>query len=155
MTLVSSDPIRRTTARVLPVNRDGEVLLLRGCDPLRPDEHFWFTIGGAAEEGESLVDAGVRELREETGIDVGPEQLVGPYHRGVHEFTWNGWDIVNDSLFFAVRVDDVTVHFDGLEPLEVGNILGSGWFAPGSLPGEVASADLPDVARLAVEAVAG
>jgi hypothetical protein len=38
MTFVSSDPIRRTTARVLPVNRDGDVLLLRGCDPQRPDE---------------------------------------------------------------------------------------------------------------------
>lgn len=155
MTFVSSDPIRRTTARVIPVNRNGEVLLLRGCDPKRPDVHYWFTIGGGAEEGESLVDAGVRELREETGIDVRAEQLVGPYHHGLHEFSWNGWDIVNDSLFFAVRVDDVTAHFDGLEPLEVGNVLGSGWFAPGSLPSDVASADLPDVARLAVEAVAG
>jgi hypothetical protein len=38
MTFVSSDPIRRTTARVLPVNRDGDVLLLRGCVTQRPDE---------------------------------------------------------------------------------------------------------------------
>jgi 8-oxo-dGTP pyrophosphatase MutT (NUDIX family) len=149
-----SDPIRRTTARVVPVNRDGEVLLLYGCDPKRPGRRFWFTIGGAAESGETLSEAGARELLEETGIAVRPAQLVGPYHRGMHEFSWNGWDFANDSHFFAVRVDDVTVSFDGLEPLEVGNVLDSAWFAPNAIPRELASHDLPEVARLAVEAVA-
>ena len=37
--------------RVLPVTR-GRVLLLHGWDPHRPDEPFWFTIGGAADPGE-------------------------------------------------------------------------------------------------------
>ena len=148
-----AEPIRRTTARVVPVNRDGEVLLLYGRDPQRPADPYWFTIGGAAEDGETLPEAGARELLEETGIGVCPDQLVGPYHRGLHEFTWNGWDIVNDSHFFAVRVDDVTVSFDGLEALEVGNVLDSGWFTPDALPDELSSVDLPDMARLAVEAV--
>jgi 8-oxo-dGTP pyrophosphatase MutT (NUDIX family) len=153
MTPVATEPINRVTARVLPVNRDGEVLLLYGCDPRRPAERYWFTIGGATEDDESLPDAAVRELLEETGIDVRPEQLVGPYHRGLHAFSWNGWDIVNDSHFFAVRIDDVTVSFDGLEALEVGNVLDSGWFGPEGLPPELASPDLPEMARLAVEAV--
>ncbi len=147
------EPLRRTTARVVPVNRDGEVLLLFGCDPRRPAHPYWFTIGGATEEDESLSEAAVRELLEETGIGVRPEQLVGPYHRAQHAFSWNGWDIVNDSHFFAVRVDDVTVSFDGLEALEVGNVLDSGWFGPEGLPAEIASPDLPEMARLAVEAV--
>ncbi|MBO0847157.1 MAG: NUDIX domain-containing protein [Nocardioides sp.] len=147
------DPMRRTTARVVPVNRDGEVLLLFGRDPKRPDLPFWFTIGGATEPGETLAEAGSREMLEETGIAVRPDDLVGPYHRGVHEFCWNGWDIANDSHFFAVRLDDVTVSFDGLEPLEVGNVLDSGWWSPRRMPQELASPDLPEVARLAVAAV--
>jgi hypothetical protein len=49
--------IRRKTARVLPVNPEGRVLLLHGWDPLRPGEPFWFTIGGAAEGAESMREA--------------------------------------------------------------------------------------------------
>jgi 8-oxo-dGTP pyrophosphatase MutT (NUDIX family) len=147
------EPMRRTTARVLPVNRDGEVLLLYGCDPKRPDLPYWFTIGGAIEPGETLAEAGAREMLEETGIAVRPDHLVGPYHHGFHEFSWNGWDIANDSHFFAVRVDDVTVSFDGLEPLEVGTVFDSGWWAPGRMPPELSHPDLPEVARLAVEVV--
>jgi 8-oxo-dGTP pyrophosphatase MutT (NUDIX family) len=153
MTRMPSPPIRRTTARVVPVNRDGEVLLLYGCDPKRPGLRYWFTIGGGTESGETLRQAGVREMREETGISVQPDDLVGPYHHGLHEFTWNGWDIANDSHFFAVRVDDVTVSFDGLEPLELGNVLDSGWFPPDGIPGELAHPELPELARLAVRAV--
>jgi 8-oxo-dGTP pyrophosphatase MutT (NUDIX family) len=147
------EPMRRTTSRVLPVNRDGEVLLLFGCDPKRPDLPYWFTIGGAAEPGETLADAGAREMLEETGIVVTPDDLVGPYHRGFHAFSWNGQDIANDSHFFAVRLDDVTVSFDGLEPLEVGNVLDSGCWSPDEMPEELSSADLPRMAQLAVEAV--
>lgn len=153
MTRVPAQPIRRTTARVLPVNRDGEVLLLYGCDPKRPDERYWFTIGGAIEAGETLPEAAVRELREETGIRVGPDQMVGPYHRGFHGFSWNGLELANDSHFFAVRVDDVTVRFDGLEEAEVGNVLDSGWFDPALLPDQLSNPDLPEAARLAVAVV--
>ena len=99
------------------------------------------------------AEAGAREMLEETGIVVSPDDLVGPYHRGFHEFSWNGWDIANDSHFFAVRVDDVSVSFDGLEPMEVGNVLDSGWWSPDAMPDQLSNAELPAVARLAVEAV--
>jgi hypothetical protein len=54
--------LRRNTARVLPVDREGRVLLLHGWDPQRPDDPFWFTIGGAADPGEPLPAAAVREV---------------------------------------------------------------------------------------------
>jgi len=46
----------------------------------------------------------------------------------------------------------VRVSFEGLEALEVGNVLDSGWFVPDALPDVLANPDLPLVARLAVEA---
>ena len=70
--------IRTQTARVLPVDDEGRVLLLHGWDPHHPDDPFWFTIGGAADPGESLRDAGARELYEETRISVEPERLGEP-----------------------------------------------------------------------------
>ena len=48
----------RQTARVLPVDDEGRVLLLHGWDPHHPDRPFWFTIGGAADPGESLARGG-------------------------------------------------------------------------------------------------
>jgi 8-oxo-dGTP pyrophosphatase MutT (NUDIX family) len=148
------EPIRRTTARVVPVNRDGEVLVLYGCDPKRPEHPYWFTIGGATEPGETLEQAGARELREETGIVVEPDALVGPYHRGRHRFSWNGWDIDNDSHFFAIRLDDVEVSFEGLELLEVGTIWDARWWLPAEVPKDrLASPELPEVLARAVVAV--
>ena len=150
------EPMRRTTARVVPVNRDGEVLVLYGCDPLRPESPYWFTIGGATEPGETLAEAGARELQEETGIVVDPEQLVGPDHRGRQTFSWNGWDIDNDSHFFAVRLDDAEISFDGLEHLEVGTIWDARWWLPAEVPkDELAHPELPEVLARAVVAVAG
>ncbi len=149
------EPIRRTTARVVPVNRDGEVLVLYGCDPLHPETPYWFTIGGATEPGETLEETGARELLEETGIAVAPRQLVGPYHRGRHQFSWNGMDIDNDSHFFAVRVDEVEVSFDGLDHLEAGSIWDARWWLPAEVPKDaLAHPELPEVLARAVVAVA-
>jgi 8-oxo-dGTP pyrophosphatase MutT (NUDIX family) len=74
----SPGAIRRRTARVLPVDPEGRVLLLHGWDPHHPERPFWFTVGGAAEDGESLRDAAVRELYEETRIAVDPAELGEP-----------------------------------------------------------------------------
>ena len=103
--------IRRQTARVLPVDTEGRVLLLHGWDPHHPDHPFWFTIGGAVEEGdgevggESLRDAAARELYEETRISVDPAQLGEPIAQNTIEFSWGGHRILQDQTFYAVLVD--------------------------------------------------
>jgi ADP-ribose pyrophosphatase YjhB (NUDIX family) len=147
-------PTLRRTARVVPVNRAGQVLLLFGCDPHRPESPYWFTIGGATEAGETLEEAAARELFEETGIEIRAQQLVGPYARGRHDFSWGGREISNDSHFYAVRVDDVTVSFAHLEGLEVGSIFEARWWEPADLPhAPLSNPDLPAMAEAAVEAV--
>ncbi|MCY7396471.1 MAG: NUDIX domain-containing protein [Nocardioides sp.] len=146
--------IHRVTARVLPVSPDGAVLLLQEQDPARPGELYWSSIGGAVDAGESLRDAAVRELGEETGILVDPAGLVGPAHRGEQPYSWAGVDHLGDHTYFAVATSrDVEISVDRLEPEEVGNILGAGWWTPADLGAGVASRP-PDLREITSAAVA-
>src|SRR5437667_2373000 len=56
---------------------DGEHVLLAH----RRDIDWWNLPGGGMEEGETVDEAMVREVREETGLEVKVEQLVGVYSK--------------------------------------------------------------------------
>jgi 8-oxo-dGTP pyrophosphatase MutT (NUDIX family) len=151
--------IQRVTARVLPVNATGEVLLLHGWDPAAPDAPYWFSIGGAAEPGEILTETAARELFEETGIVVDVASIGTPFSTvsGV-EFDWGDFHLVQDETWFAIAIDgDLEVHFRGLEALEVGTIDRAGWWTPDALDadGTAASPTLTEMMRRAIARVAG
>jgi ADP-ribose pyrophosphatase YjhB (NUDIX family) len=57
-------------------NEKGQVLLCH-----RTDYDAWNIPGGGVESGESPVDAIRREVKEETGLDVGSMRLVGVYNK--------------------------------------------------------------------------
>ncbi|MHB1020981.1 MAG: NUDIX hydrolase [Acidobacteriaceae bacterium] len=59
---------------------DGSRVLLvrRGKEPLKGE---WALPGGALELGETLVEGVIREVREETGLDIKPEALVEVFDR--------------------------------------------------------------------------
>ncbi|WP_374575720.1 NUDIX hydrolase [Phenylobacterium sp.] len=59
----------RITARVLLFDPDGRVLLMKGRLPSTPAAPgVWFSVGGGAEPGESVLEAAAREIVEETGF---------------------------------------------------------------------------------------
>ena len=133
------------------------MLLLHGWDPHRPDKPFWFTIGGAAEAGESMRQAAARELREETGIRVDPEQLGEPIAQSTVEFSWAGHDIIPGQVFYAVLVTSAEVSLEGLDPWERATTDRYAWLSAEDLEAGEPLADpgLPDLARSAVAAVGG
>ena len=70
-------------AVIVAVIDDGKVLLTK-----REDFEVWCLPGGGVEDGESLAEAGIREAKEETGLDVELTRLVGVYSRmggGMHD----------------------------------------------------------------------
>ena len=156
------DPvIHRKTARVLPVDPEGRVLLLHGWDPRHPDRPFWFTIGGAVEEGDgevggdSLRDAAARELYEETRISVDPAQLGEPIAQSTIEFSWGGHHFVQDQTFYAVLVESAEVSLEGLDQWEQATTDKYGWLAAGDLGADdpPAHPDIPDLIRAAAASV--
>jgi mutator protein MutT len=61
------------------VIRNGRVLLIRrGKEPLRGR---WLVPGGTVELGETLEEAVVREIREETSLEVAPREVLTVFDR--------------------------------------------------------------------------
>lgn len=93
----------RTSARVVLLDENDRVLLMRGHDPRTPDIPFWFTVGGGIEPGEALREAAIRELWEETGCALDSSALHGPIWRRVAVFPFDGELIRSEELFFVAR----------------------------------------------------
>ena len=66
----------KLVAITIPV-RDGRVLLTRRA--IEPALGLWTFPGGYVDWGEDLVTAAQREMREEVGLDLAPDGLVGIY----------------------------------------------------------------------------
>ena len=75
------------SVNVVVTNDAGEILLIK-----RSDNDNWALPGGAIDLGESMTQAGIRETKEETGIDCEITGLVGIYSdpRHVILYTSNG-----------------------------------------------------------------
>ena len=63
--------LKRTAARVVVLDQHGHVLLLEARDPADASKGQWWEIpGGGIEKGETSAEAALRELYEETGIEL-------------------------------------------------------------------------------------
>lgn len=70
----------RDTARLIVLDPQDRLLLMRIPASDASDPELWVTLGGRIESGETVLEAAARELREETGIvdaDLGPVVWYG------------------------------------------------------------------------------
>ena len=88
------------SVNVVVVDDQGRILLIR-----RTDNENWAVPGGGMDLGESISDAAVREVKEETGIDIEVTGVVGIYTnpRHVIEYTSNGEVRQEFSIVFTGR----------------------------------------------------
>jgi ADP-ribose pyrophosphatase YjhB (NUDIX family) len=102
-----------TTAAV----RDGagRLLLIH-----KVDNDYWALPGGGMNLGESIADAAVREVAEETGMTVELTGLVGIYTDPGHVMAYNDGEVRQEfSVCFHARVLGGTPREDGSETKEV------------------------------------
>jgi ADP-ribose pyrophosphatase YjhB (NUDIX family) len=111
-------PTRRT-ARILLVDENERVLLFR-CRldaDLESRGHMWITPGGGVHPGETIAEAAVRELREETGLSLAEAELGPSVARSTGEWGRSPRYLAVDT-FFYVRVPALIVDTAGFQPRE-------------------------------------
>ena len=141
----------REAARVLLFDDRGRVLLAKGHDEDQPERFWWFTIGGGIEEGEGPRAAAVREVSEETGIKLAPEDLVGPVLYRTAEFDFLVVTARQDEWFFIAQAPSTALSRDGWTDLERSVIDTQAWWdideAAAQIDGEIYPAAILEYAR--------
>ncbi|MGW1145138.1 NUDIX domain-containing protein [Streptomyces sp. NPDC002454] len=82
---------RKTSASVFVRDEAGRLLLLK-----RVDNGLWTIPTGGVKKGETVGQAGVRECREETGLDVEVTGLVGVFSTPDHVIVYLHGDRVDE-----------------------------------------------------------
>ena len=87
-------------ASAVVVNKEGKILLHR-----RSDSNTWSLPGGAMEIGESISETVKREVKEETGLDVEPEYLIGIYSNPEHVIAYSNGEVRQEfSICFSCKI---------------------------------------------------
>jgi 8-oxo-dGTP diphosphatase len=86
---------------VMLFDKGGDILLVRFVVPREGGEFiFWALPGGEIEAGEAEVEAAVREVREELGLEL---EVSGPVYRDTNQFLHQGE--MQDNVDFLFRAE--------------------------------------------------
>jgi 8-oxo-dGTP pyrophosphatase MutT (NUDIX family) len=147
-------PAIRNAARVLLLDPDGRVLLVRGHDPERPETAaWWFTPGGGVEPGEDPRAAAIREAFEETGYRLA--DVEGPVARRSSVFPFQGRLIEQRERFYVAHVPTFEPTSEGWTELERRVLSGSRWWSVDELRGTAETVFPPNLADLVTPLLRG
>nr|QZD57901.1 NUDIX hydrolase [Glycomyces sp. TRM65418] len=107
----------RHGARCIVIDEQDCVLFIgRSATADRPAR--WFLPGGGIDSGETQREAAARELFEETGLRVGPDDLVGPVARQLYCGSRRQGPFTQENHLFMVRVERFEPHVAGGDEYE-------------------------------------
>ncbi|MEV5414301.1 NUDIX domain-containing protein [Thermopolyspora sp. NPDC052614] len=123
-------PTLRTSARVLVVDAAARVLLFRGYGGgTRRTRPEWTAPGGRVGPREPLAVAAARELREETGLAVAPEELGRAVAVGVGAWRVDDEVLLGLDWHFYLGVRELQVDSSGWDVYEREMITGFRWWS--------------------------
>jgi 8-oxo-dGTP diphosphatase len=109
----------RPSARLLVINAEGRVLLFRFAHDQGPlkGQSWWATPGGGLDPGETFEQGAIRELKEETGLEVesvGPEICRRSFPMEMPDGEW----VVAEECFFRIDISELQLVDTGWTDLE-------------------------------------
>jgi 8-oxo-dGTP pyrophosphatase MutT (NUDIX family) len=128
--------VRRRAVRLVVLDAERCLLLLHTREFTRPSLGSWWELpGGGIDPGETISDTAIRELREETGLVIGAEQVGPPIWRRTSSFLLRDTRRVQEEVIVRVTLTDAAPRLDvsGQEPWEREDYLGFRWWPPSAV----------------------
>jgi 8-oxo-dGTP pyrophosphatase MutT (NUDIX family) len=106
--------VERDVVRLVVLDARSQVLLFHTRDPTYPELGVWWELpGGGVEDGETYLDAAIRELREEAGITVAPGQVGLPTWRRDATYRYRGQRRLQHEQVVMIRQSDWALRSTG------------------------------------------
>lgn len=124
--------VERNVVRLVVLDTSGRVLLLHVRDATQPEFGVaWELPGGGIEPGEDYVQAAIRELREETGIEIAPECIAAPSWRREVSYVYRNAHRRQHEVVVAARLQEASPAIRGANRFEAekDDVLGADWWS--------------------------